>query len=244
MGSNEPAQDDDNFVVEAFLMDVYDPEVSRKVSCPASATMYELHLALNVALGWSNSHGSQFEFLSGDAIFRPMVEGADAKHLLLCHSRAASGGEGTEDAEGFTTFHDMENTRQGAAEKLKIGDMLTRRHWLGEADKPTFIYEYDFGSGWQHGVQVLGRAPKTTQFECIGGTGHPCAEDTIPPQSEVIKEAYQKPKARRDQEEHEQLDWCENSCLNGDKKGLGSNRKHKWDMKEVNRSLEQLNTMI
>ena len=49
--SDEPAQEDNSFIVDAFLMDVDDPEISGKVSCPASANMYQLHLALNTALG-------------------------------------------------------------------------------------------------------------------------------------------------------------------------------------------------
>jgi hypothetical protein len=75
--------------------------------------------------------------------------------------------------------------------------------WLGQANGPRFIYEYDFGADWTHTVQVIGRAPKTNQSDCLDGEGYAAAEDTNPDQWNYIKEICEMPRAHRNERQQE-----------------------------------------
>lgn len=217
------AQADDNFIVEAFLMDAMDPPIERKLSCPASATMESLHIALQIAFGWASCHMWQFRFMSGDAINGIAADSAKAETLQVSPEDDLCG---------------IEGIKERKARDILISDMLTDRSWLGAHENGRFIYEYDMGCSWEHALQVVGRAPHKPYFECLSGQGHPAAEDTFPPQWQDLKDAYRKPKNQRDKDEQYQISWYQTMCANGDPKGLGGKGAERWSMKAVNEDLK------
>ncbi|MCJ1229175.1 hypothetical protein MMC12_005840 [Toensbergia leucococca] len=101
------------------------------------------------------------------------------------------------------------------------------------------IYEYDFGDGWEHAIEVIGKEPFRACIRCTEGKGHPIAEDAAGSFGwEEIKEAY---KAERPSEgEEEKIEWYESTCTNGDVQGLHGDGVHVWDVVFVNRMLREL----
>lgn len=104
-------------------------------------------------------------------------------------------------------------------------------------------YEYDHGDGWTHQITLLGRAdpglhramggPDAPAVLCLGGEGHPCAEDCGSGAGwEHLKEIFTKP---RKKDPDDLKDWYKTQCANGDPEGLDP---WKWDIFEVNSELE------
>eukprot|EP00026_Physarum_polycephalum_P017916 Phypoly_transcript_19303.p1 GENE.Phypoly_transcript_19303~~Phypoly_transcript_19303.p1 ORF type:complete len:150 (+),score=35.48 Phypoly_transcript_19303:191-640(+) len=82
-------------------------------------------------------------------------------------------------------------------------------------------YEYDFGDGWEHSIKFLGEAAEILEHPiCLGGEGHPCAEDCGGPGGwEELKALYKKKKLTK--EAKTTKDWYESGgCVNGDEEGL------------------------
>jgi hypothetical protein len=52
-----------NYLIKFHLCpdDIVDPPVWRKLSCPAIATFYTLHYALQIAFGWTHNHAYDFK---------------------------------------------------------------------------------------------------------------------------------------------------------------------------------------
>lgn len=63
-----------NYLVKFHLCpdDITDPPVIRTLSCPANATFYNLHRALQTAFEWAGTHS--FDFTVGDSDFEPPNE--------------------------------------------------------------------------------------------------------------------------------------------------------------------------
>ena len=236
LDSEEPARKNDNFVIETFVMQCINPIVWRRMSCPAGATMRQLHLALVEVFGWSGKHGMQSRHFKDKHARRERTE------LLLKHSELLEGIDGRVDREGFRSMFDWGGpTKYGASDEIKLGDMvLQRRQWLEDFDRPTLIFEYDFCAHWQMLVQVIGRAAKTALFECVDGQGHPVAEDTGDVQWEFLKDAYQKDEEDRDEEGGQQIHWYETMASNGDPQGLVGDRLLCWDQAAVNPKLRRI----
>ena len=101
-------------------------------------------------------------------------------------------------------------------------------------------YEYDFGDGWLHVVELLGTAKKGTdgKIVCVAGEGHYVAEDAGGIDGwEKLKEAYEVPLDVEGGEDQELRKWYEDMCSNGEKSGLDVWR---WDQEEINRDLALL----
>ena len=60
-----------NYILEVQLDPYYirDPPVNRTLSCPANATFFKFHQALQMAFGWSGVH--VFEFTASNPDFKP-----------------------------------------------------------------------------------------------------------------------------------------------------------------------------
>jgi hypothetical protein len=104
--------------------------------------------------------------------------------------------------------------------------------------------EYDHGDSWNHDIVFLGRAdssmrrqmhiPDELQAVCLGGEGHPCAEDCGGSGGwEDLKNVFKK--GKRDPEGLKT--WYKTMCANGDPKGLDP---YKWDIFDVNDELERI----
>jgi hypothetical protein len=106
------------------------PPIWRTVQVPGTITLEDLHFALQVAMGWTNSHLHQFRI--GTATYG-MTEVDDAPETL-------------------------EDEREFALSALaRAGDR--------------FVYEYDFGDGWDHDVIVtkVTDVAKAASPRCTGG---------------------------------------------------------------------------
>ncbi len=133
--------------------------------------------------------------------------------------------------------------------KWTLRDVIEKEEWDG---KPVvskadlhITYEYDMGDGWEHQIQLLGRAEKglhaaltglpekkAQKVLCVSGEGHPCAEDCGSEHGwEELKKAFTKQKGDRELKE-----WYKNDCANGDRKGLDP---WKWDLMDVNAALRR-----
>ncbi|KAL8895426.1 MAG: hypothetical protein Q9207_008180 [Kuettlingeria erythrocarpa] len=133
--------------------------------------------------------------------------------------------------------------------KWTIRDVIEKEEWdgkpVGSKADVHLMYEYDMGDGWEHQIQLLGRAEKglhaaltglpeekAQRVLCVSGEGHPCAEDCgSEPGWEELEKAFTKQKGDRELKE-----WYRNVCANGNKKGLDA---WKWDLMDVNAALEK-----
>lgn len=144
----------------------------------------------------------------------------------------------------------VEDLRTQDENKWTLGDVLEKKEWDGQTISGIadlhLLYEYDMGDGWEHQINVLGRADKglhtaltayppekAQQILCIAGEGHPCAEDCgSEPGWEDLKKEFKKSRGDK-----ERKDWYKTMCANGDPKGLDP---WKWDMLDVNEQLEKI----
>lgn len=109
-----------------------EPKVERVIDVPVAITLDDLHMVLQVALGWTDSHLHQFRT------------------------------ETTTYAVPFEQWDDAETEVDARSVPLSA---LPRR----------FLYAYDFGDGWEHDVEVLGRGGDLPG--CVGGEGACPPED-------------------------------------------------------------------
>lgn len=108
-----------------------EPAIWRTIEMPGVSSLEDVHFAIQVAMGWTNSHLHQF--VIGETSYGM----ADV--------------DGAEDLE-------LEDERQ-----FRLQDLVRNGR--------TFVYEYDFGDGWEHGVTVnkVTTQAKPPKPRCIGG---------------------------------------------------------------------------
>jgi hypothetical protein len=122
-----------------------------------------------------------------------------------------------------------------------LADIYNGEEYKG---KVKVSYEYDHGDSWDHAIALLGRAdpimrrqmniPDELQAVCLGGEGHPCAEDSGGAGGwEDLKNVFKK--GKKDPEGLKE--WYKTSCANGDPKGLDP---YKWDIFDVNDELTKI----
>jgi hypothetical protein len=109
-----------------------EPKVERVIDVPVAITLDDLHLVLQVALGWTDSHLHQFR---------------------------------TETTTYAAPFEQWDDAETEVDERSVPLSALPR----------TFLYAYDFGDGWEHDVEVLGRGGDLPG--CVGGEGACPPED-------------------------------------------------------------------
>jgi hypothetical protein len=108
------------------------PPIWRRLLVPSNVTLARLHTALNVVMGWTNSHLHQF---------------------VLRDRRF-----------GDVTMDD--------ADELEIEDERKARLDALVGAGQSLHYEYDFGDGWLHRVeveQILEADPRLSYPLCVGG---------------------------------------------------------------------------
>lgn len=108
-----------------------EPPIWRTVEVPGASSLADVHLALQVAMGWTNSHLHQFKI--GDTSYG-MVDVDDSDDL------------------------EIEDEREYELQDL-----------VGNGD--SFLYEYDFGDGWEHDVTVkkVTTVAKPPRPRCVAG---------------------------------------------------------------------------
>src|SRR5271167_1344915 len=108
-----------------------EPAIWRTIELSGVSSLADVHFAIQVAMGWTNSHLHQF--VIGDTTY---------------------GMADVDDAEDFELADERE---------FRLQDLVQ--------DGETFVYEYDFGDGWEHDVTVkrVTSQTKRTKPRCIGG---------------------------------------------------------------------------
>jgi hypothetical protein len=116
------------YELDVRLKDI-EPPIWRTVEVPGRATLEDVHYAIQLAMGWTNSHLHHFKI----GKLRYGMIGADE-------------------------FENLEDERD---------------HVLQEVVKAgtSFVYEYDFGDGWEHDVTVtrVAASSKPVRPRCVAG---------------------------------------------------------------------------
>lgn len=233
-----------NYLILVSNVLTFDPTITRLLSLPPSLTFGKFHEVLQTAFGWANCHMHQFTVDVTIPCSKQGHKNGDGqkssrpKRILTLQSRMSIMEEMVEDL------------RTQDENKWTLGDVLEKKEWDGQTISGIadlhLLYEYDMGDGWEHQINVLGRADKglhtaltayppekAQQILCIAGEGHPCAEDCgSEPGWEDLKKEFKKSRGDK-----ERKDWYKTMCANGDPKGLDP---WKWDMLDVNEQLEKI----
>jgi hypothetical protein len=184
---------------ELYELDVrlqeIEPAIWRTIEVPGAWSLEDVHFAIQVAMGWTNSHLHQFKI--GDTCY------------------------GMADLDGADEL-ELEDEREYCLQDLvERGD--------------SFVYEYDFGDGWEHDVTVkkITTVPKLARGRCIAGA-RACPPEDCGGSSgyENLLEALANP----DHEEHESsMTWS-----NGFKAERFELPKHGLDLREQMEELKAL----
>ena len=120
------------------------PPIWRRVAVAADMCLSDLHQVIQVVMGWGNYHLHQFVVRNRQP--KPTREYLASlswqeryERLKICRDRCWS---------------DPRMEVEGAEDERKM--MLCE---LAPAVKSKFIYEYDFGDGWEHEIKVVKIGP-------------------------------------------------------------------------------------
>ena len=195
-----------NYLILVVLTGSENPRINRLLSLPPSLTFAKLHQVLQIAFGWTNSHMHDFNV--------SLIEDGDDEADLGPCLHIGPNPDDLSDDLGEDSKVESEIT---------LADVYEKPEWK---DKVEIEYEYDHGDSWQHHLILLGRAtpgtnaqfgaPRDVKILCLGGQGHPAAEDVGGVWGwEDLKDAFKHP---RKAENRERIEWYKDGCLNGDKK--------------------------
>jgi hypothetical protein len=128
------------------------PPIWRRVAVPPEITLGQLHEVIQIAMGWTDSH--LHHFVLRDKSLKPSKdEMAQAMRSML---------EGDDDAAD-AVFSRVRGERYFVPKQTPFGDPTELDGQDEDAVtlaevcpkvKSKLIYEYDFGDGWQHTVEV------------------------------------------------------------------------------------------
>ena len=139
-------------LVHQFLITLshVDPLVWRRIQVPQSYTFWDLHVAIQDAMGWEDRHLHEFR-LFDDQTSKVVSIGLPTD--MMSPDRPV--------APGWT---------------IPLSRHFESREWLGLP----ILYAYDFGDGWEHaliheGMQTAKRSMKYPR--CVSGARHCPPED-------------------------------------------------------------------
>ncbi|KAF2666813.1 hypothetical protein BT63DRAFT_481285 [Microthyrium microscopicum] len=217
-------------IAESYLLQVRlnrsnDPTITRLLVVPSNFTFEKLHEVLQVAFGWADCHAHSFDILQLHEEGKPRARRQWESVLTL-----------KEDNLDASSFPHPERIQKEA--DFTLANIFVDTKYDG---KIQVVYEYDHGDGWVHGIVFLGRAdpslrsvmnvPDDLEACCLGGEGHPAAEDCGGSSGwEYLKSVFKK--GKKDPEGLKE--WYKTTCTNGDPKGLDP---YRWDMLDVNDGL-------
>jgi len=148
------------------------PPIWRKVAVPGDTTLGELHVIIQIAMGWEDDHLHQFELhdpslkVSRDEIMRMLRQG-----IGMDYNAATRG------IQYFASSYDP----MGGPIEMEGDD--EDAHTIAQVcakPKTKLIYEYDFGDGWRHKItvqKVHPPEPDVTYPLCLTGKGACPPED-------------------------------------------------------------------
>jgi hypothetical protein len=131
------------FELRVTLLEI-EPEIWRRVRVPHDVRLDRLHAVLQILFGWTNSHLHQFELFDQRGVVHTLVKM-----------------RGSEDSGGW-----IEPELQTRMETdCTLGEFLT-------APGDRLGYEYDFGDGWRHEVELVAvesQATRPAHALCLDG---------------------------------------------------------------------------
>ena len=98
------------------------PKIWRRIQVPGEYNFWDLHVAIQDAMGWSDSHLHQFELVNSEKMEKEIVGIPEHEY-------------GEVAMDGYETL---------AGWELKLNDYFTI------SDNEQVPYLYDFGDSWQH----------------------------------------------------------------------------------------------
>ncbi|KAK2756737.1 hypothetical protein FQN54_005183 [Arachnomyces sp. PD_36] len=187
------------------------PRITRTISCPASATFAELHVAIQMAFAWHDAHLHQFWIIEK----RPRSPYPISTLILCDKSVAFSGEDEVKDTSDYRLHQFFDNDKLGPRK---------------------VVYEYDLGDCWHHEITCVKREDPTKDFVCLKGEGHPCAEDVGGCGGWLdMLEAYD---AKSPTEEQiQRMKWYAD-CISPE--GLGGDIRWRWRKDLVNEGLAMI----
>jgi len=133
------------------------PPIWRRIAVPSDMRLSDLHEVIQIVMGWSNYHMHQF--IVPNTQSKPTREELASldwqkryERLTMCRDRCWS---------------DPRMELEGAEDERK-----TKLRELAPAVKSKFTYEYDFGDGWEHQIEVVKSGPSVEGVKypvCLDG---------------------------------------------------------------------------
>ncbi|GAA0367661.1 plasmid pRiA4b ORF-3 family protein [Bacillus horti] len=150
------------------------PPVWRRVLIDAGSTFYDLHLLIQVAMGWTDTHLHVFRFaLDHEEVLKELnaVRGLDDanKQLLMSSLKPYEFIGDPEANDGFDELNEDLNEHD---------EFLS--DWFFEKGN-SCLYTYDFGDDWQHHIvleKILGPVQGQVYPYCLNAKGAFIAEDS------------------------------------------------------------------
>jgi hypothetical protein len=188
------------FELRVTLLEI-SPEIWRRVRVPHDVRLDRLHDVLQVLFGWTNSHLHQFELF-------------DRRGVV--HTRV--------------TMREPEDLESGFEPEIKtrIEDECILGEFLA-APGDRLGYEYDFGDGWRHDVELVGVHPQAARLPhalCLDGARAGPPDDSGGP---FGYEQMLRIVANRRHREHADM-----------KEWLGDHDAEAFDLAAINRRLARL----
>jgi hypothetical protein len=111
------------------------PAIWRRVQVPADIFLDDLHLVIQVAMGWENYHVYDYSKSTPRTWYRLPMEGEKdfMKELF------------GDILEGFSDIMEQELEHERDVRKTKINEVLTK-------ENTRFQYQYDMGDSWYHTI--------------------------------------------------------------------------------------------
>jgi hypothetical protein len=122
------------------------PPIWRRIAVPSNMRLSDLHEVIQTVCGWTNSHLHQF------VVRYPRPKPAHGEIAALVQS-----GRWEKLAEYMCRDRCLSDPRMEIEETEDENKVVLSE--LAPAVKSKFIYEYDFGDGWDHQIEVVKIGP-------------------------------------------------------------------------------------
>ena len=133
------------------------PPIWRRIAVPSDIKLSDLHLVIQIVMGWTNSHLHQFVLRNTRP--RPRNEELRSLDMLARFDRLMISRD--------RCWSDPRMELEEAEDETKI-----RLCELAPAVKSKLIYEYDFGDGWDHQIEAVKIGPPAEGMDypvCLKG---------------------------------------------------------------------------
>lgn len=118
------------------------PPIWRKVAVPSNYTLGDLHIVIQIVMGWSGGHLHQFIWRAPKT--KPTPKGLPRDVQRIMSGLAQLG----QDPDRYISDPAFELEETENENKITLSQ-------LAPEVKNKFIYEYDFGDSWEHEITVL-----------------------------------------------------------------------------------------